>query len=199
MKKSIIAIAALAATSLQAQQFVAGWDFDNAAGNATSIFANWGDSTATLSWTHALAQPPFQAQEFAISGSFDQPIVGNTFTFLENDLDGNTSFGAFSANDLPSTAKQGINFSGAGDVTFAFDASTYENLELIYVVDGQQTGLDLSQFNGVADVSFTLSGVANQEWDNVAVVGTTIVPEPSTYAAIAGALALGFVAYRRRK
>ena len=39
----------------------------------------------------------------------------------------------------------------------------------------------------------------NTSYFEVTLTGTSTVPEPSTYAAIFGALALGFVIYRRRK
>lgn len=68
---------------------------------------------------------------------------------------------------------------------------------------------DISALDGVAAAKlvFSLNAALNDTganiiFDNIAIGGTgtiSAVPEPSTYAAIAGALALAFAAYRRRK
>ncbi len=49
-------------------------------------------------------------------------------------------------------------------------------------------------------INFDLTNLpGGASFDNFMIAGTAVVPEPSTYAAIIGALALGFVALRRRK
>ena len=72
-----------------------------------------------------------------------------------------------------------------------------EILNWLNLIDG---GSDLFAvyYNGTRldDSAWTLSGGADGLWVNV---DGTFVPEPSTYAAIFGALCLGFAAYRRRK
>lgn len=62
-----------------------------------------------------------------------------------------------------------------------------------------------SGFNAANVMGFYITGNIpnglarfNYSFDNLAVAASAI-PEPSTYAAILGALALGFVAYRRRQ
>ena len=79
------------------------------------------------------------------------------------------------------------------------------DLETIF---GSSTSIVLSSLQEEAGASFTVKDSSGQEWsvaskdfaDNTLsfVVGSQ-VPEPSTYAAIFGALALGFAVYRRRK
>ena len=59
----------------------------------------------------------------------------------------------------------------------------------------------LSQ-NSVSDVFALLDSVGGGTIDSKYLTlssTVTVVPEPSTYAVIFGAIALGFVAYRRRK
>ena len=55
--------------------------------------------------------------------------------------------------------------------------------------------------SGLEGESYSFAYTQNQEtgYYDWAVSYSAVVPEPSTYAAILGALALGFVAYRRRK
>jgi hypothetical protein len=58
----------------------------------------------------------------------------------------------------------------------------------------------VSAANGIQAVRFEIEGVAPGDrlaFDNIHVAGS-IIPEPSSFAAIAGALALGLVAIRRR-
>ena len=79
------------------------------------------------------------------------------------------------------------------------------DLETIF---GSSTSIVLSSLQDEAGATLTVKDSSGQEWsvaskdfaDNTLsfVVGSQ-VPEPATYAAIFGALALGFVIYRRRK
>lgn len=200
MKKKLITVALVAAASVQAQEFIAGWDFDGVALDATSTNANWGDTSATLSWSHSPANPPITfVSEFNIDGAYNDVAANNDFTFLAGGIDANTGFDQFSDN--VGGAEQGIQFVADGNVTLSFDASGYENVTLTYALDGAKTVVDLSAFdgNGAAAVVIAANGAGSAvTWDNVAVTGTA-VPEPSTFAAIAGVLALAFAASRRRK
>ncbi len=89
---------------------------------------------------------------------------------------GNSASAVFTATQFPTggftTAIQALNI-GSG---FAANA-----VELV-TISGDT-------FNGTSRFNFS--------FDNLAAVSA--IPEPSTYAAIFGALALGFVAYRRRQ
>jgi hypothetical protein len=51
----------------------------------------------------------------------------------------------------------------------------------------------------IADVVQTAGGTAQLFIDNAQIVAASAIPEPSTYAALAGAAALGLVVLRRRK
>lgn len=205
MNKTIILGALVAASVLNAQSFVAGWDFDNVGTTESSMTANWGDlaGTATLAWSHSVAggPPTFTPGEFGISGGFNSAVVGNTFAFV----DPNTGFDEFS--DPGGAAEAGFESLSAGDsFTFSFDASGYESLSLSYAVDADGAGagawtttsVDLTAFDGNAAASYVLNTANGARYDNFAITGTA-VPEPSSFAAIAGALVLGFVSIRRRR
>lgn len=199
MKNKLILAALLAASSLSAQSFVAGWDFDGVSAIAPSATANWGDlaGSATLSWSHSPAGTPpasFAAAEFGISTGFNSAVVGNTFAFVDPNT-GHDQFSDAGAGEF------GFNSFSSGDsFTFTFDGSGYTGLTLTYAVDaaGDQNwataSADLSSFSG----SFQLNTDAGASYDNFAVTGTA-VPEPSSYAAIFGVIAIAFVASRRRK
>lgn len=209
MKKTLTIIAAIAATSaLNAQSFVAGWDFDSVALDAQQMTSNWGDQagSALLTWTHASAGGPplFTPAEFGLSNVVaNSAVVNDSFTFLAGGVDTNTGFDQFSDNF--GAAEQGFEaLSSTDSFSFNFDASTFGSLELVYAYDATGSGtfvvetVDLSAFDGDAVAMYQLTTLSGARYDNFAITGS-VVPEPSSFAAIAGALALGFVAIRRRR
>ncbi len=89
---------------------------------------------------------------------------------------------------------------GTATVEFSTDGVSYSTIDTfnLTTADSLFTSNLGSDLTDVAYVRLSLSGNAASLIDNVAISGT-VVPEPSTYAAIAGVLALGFAAYRRRR
>lgn len=202
MKKTLILSALIGASALNAQSFVAGWDFDDVGNTETSMTANWGDlsGSALLTWTHdvALGPPTFAPSEFGISPGFNSAVVGNTFAFV----DPNTGFDQFS--DPGGAAEGGFNsLSGSDTFSFSFNASGYVDLSLSYALDATGNGnwslqtVDLSSFDGNAASVYVLTTADGARYDNFALTG--VVPEPSAFAAIFGVVALGFVATRRKR
>jgi hypothetical protein len=109
---------------------------------------------------------------YAIDAGGDTNLI-----WLEND---GTQFNAAPLIDS--------NFDGIGD------GAEITNTFTTYGASITGTGASL-----VISVAISLnSGDEDIAFDNLTVTGTA-VPEPSTYAALAGLFALGFVAYRRRK
>lgn len=206
--KNILIIAAMAATSaLSAQSFVAGWDFDSVPLNGQQMTANWGDQTgsALLTWTHNVqgGPPLFTAAEFGLDASFNSPVVNNSFSFLPGGLDPNTGFDQFSDNF--GAAELGFEARSSTDsFSFNFNGSGFESLQMIFAYDATGSGtfvtetIDLSAFDGNAGALYQFNTLSGARYDNFAITGTA-VPEPSTFAAIAGVLALGFTASRRRR
>lgn len=207
MKKTLITAAFAATTALSAQSFVAGWDFDNVGQTSTSMIANWGDlsGSAVLSWSHATGTgpPTFLPQEYGVDLGFNSDVVGNTFAFL----DPNTGFDQFS--DGVNAAEQGFKSLTSDDsFTFSFDATNYTGLTLTYAFDADgelgsgdfvsSGSIDLSSFDGDGAAIFVLNTANGALYDNFAITGT-VVPEPSTYAALLGIIALAFAVSRRRK
>ena len=88
---------------------------------------------------------------------------------------------------------------------FALDSQTAGTL----LVNGQNINVTSSYANQTVNlgnltagslITFDLTGLdGGATFDNFMFSGVAAVPEPSTYAAITGALALAFVAYRRRR
>ncbi|MDQ8207731.1 PEP-CTERM sorting domain-containing protein [Coraliomargarita sp. SDUM461003] len=212
MKNIIIASLVLSAASASAQTFVAGWDFDGLAANATSSTANWGvqKNTANSFWSHSVAY-------FNNPGDFGEAEFG--FTMAANDTSANNAFSNFMSElniDTPGTsgftafdqntggAEQGFR-SLTGDDTFTlnFSGAGYSDLTLYYAYrpDGGSWALetvDLSAFDNNANGVYTFTPTLEGDYDNFAITGTA-VPEPSAFAAIFGAVALGVAATRRRK
>ena len=205
MKNIIIAAILATAASVNAQTFVAGWDFDGVAGDATSATANWGAQagSATASWTNLPAPNFFTPAEFGISLANNSAAINNSFTFLATGVDSTTGFDQFSDN--VGGAEQGFqSFTGDDTFTLSFDGTNWTNLQLTYAFAPTQGGafsaqtVDLTSQDGVALASYSFTPATNGVYDNFAITGTA-VPEPSAYAAILGVIALGFVATRRRK
>ncbi|MGJ8638847.1 MAG: PEP-CTERM sorting domain-containing protein [Opitutaceae bacterium] len=207
--KTIILASALAATaSLNAQNFVAGWDFDDVNLNATSTTANWGAQagSATASWSHGLADfVTVFSNEFGISPSNNSAAINDSFTFLGTGIDATTGFDQFSDGPGANPAEGGFqSFTGDDTFTLAFDGSGYTDLLLTYAFAPSQGGtfeavaVSLGSFNGVEAASYQFTPTTSGVYDNFAITGTA-VPEPSSYAAILGLITLGVVAQRRRK
>lgn len=208
MKNLIITALIATAASASAQSFVAGWDFDNAGAADLSSTANWGaqSGSALASWTHSPANPPIVfTSEFGLDALNNSDVVNNSFTFLATGQDPATGFTGFDGNDIPSTVKAGFqSFTADDSFTLSFDGSLWQDLELTYAFASSQGGVfsvqtvDLSSFDGVAAADYVFTPALNGVYDNFAITGTA-VPEPSSYAAIFGVIAIAFVASRRRK
>ena len=85
-----------------------------------------------------------------------------------------------------------VIMSVSGDATLNEEILDFSNVELIADIFEFKNNTNLEDWEdfGLENLSFT---------DGNLVLSLTYVPEPSTYAAIFGALALAFAAYRRRK
>ena len=113
--------------------------------------------------------------------------------------DWNFSFEAKNASDSDNSSSisweysaDGSSYSSAGVTSIITNSEALFSVDLsaISVLDGQNSAYFRGTFSGV-DSGLTFV-------DNIAVNGT-VVPEPSTYAAIFGVVALAVAAYRRRK
>lgn len=228
MKKLIITLASasLALSLATAQQFVAAWDFDGSGvsgvgagdggldtdGNFTldsSDFVSADYSGSGLfSWT-GLDTNASGFQPNIISTNATDDVAGGVTT-----LGGGFSFLVSASADAgDSFTLSGLDFTGLESANLSFGAQV-QNFDGSATVNvgGSATALsgadteynvDISSLDGLANqsIQFTFanfSGVENMVFDNFQVTATA-VPEPSSFAALAGALALGFVATRRRK
>lgn len=121
--------------------------------------------------------------EFDVIGGAD--YAGNVSYYYINDAN---------AGDISVSIPESALTSGTFSVG---ESSSKESLNIGNIDEGflvfSLVGNDAS--TGTGNAGNVALGIG---FDNFAVSGT-VVPEPSTYALIAGALALGFVAYRRRK
>lgn len=116
--------------------------------------------------------------------------AGQTLTFSNLDLTG------LSGATLD-FASQIVNFDGSASVNLGGDLSgsiSLDSTDAAY-------NFDASALDGLSNAEFTMtfsdiSGIENFRLDNIQL---TAVPEPSAFAAIFGAVALGFVAVRRRR
>lgn len=210
MKKLILiaAAAALTTASVNAQSLVAAWDFNytNSFGGLdvdgdfsadTSAAATYG--TGTFSWANQTSEGLVNTANL-FSNNLVRPVQLDTMA---------EGFGWFvSANTSPNAVLTlSVDLTGFNSAELTF-AHAGQNGSFDLFVGGQSFSptadalgtVDISSFaGGVANIDFTFanfSGAENSFLDNIQV---TAVPEPSTYAAIFGVIALGFAACRRRK
>lgn len=127
-------------------------------------------------------------------------------------INGDSFVGIVAAVDNEKSLAFSADFSHFSDAVLTM-AATAQNGEGIldfstgdsFAIGGAESlvTVDLSALAGNANGTFNLqfsdlAGTENLVFDNIQITGS-VVPEPSTYAAIVGVLSLGFVAYRRRK
>ncbi len=145
--------------------------------------------------------------ETAFTGAFNGVIDTMDTVAVESNSDV-TIINAFTATNLIVQTDSKANL--AENTTFdTLTIAFYEELS-----ENSSTGFDMAEIFGDS-TSVVLSAIENgnaftvvdangNEFEatyekGIVEVGTKVIPEPSTYAAILGALALAFVAYRKRK
>ena len=117
--------------------------------------------------------------------------LGITFVISEDALAGEGAVFSFDTLKKDAGAKLTLDFSVV-DLT-KDDAGVYDIIEI-----GTLEGFDVSSLNDLIVSGLEEKDFASLAW-NGNTIQLTVVPEPSTVAAIFGVFALAFVAYRRRK
>lgn len=228
MKKSIILLAGLAGFTAFAQaqlQFVAAWDFTSPSGftsldvnedfiDETELAADYAGS-GLFQWSGVTTDSSgfgFTGGNFNEVNSAD--IVADNSGLSQ--LGDGTGFVVAAQQDAGTALLTftGLNFAGLSGATldFAagvqnFDGATTLNFggDLSGSIDlsgvGTRYTVDLASLEGLSNATFNMSftnfsGAENVVLDNFQF---TAVPEPSAFAAIFGAVALGFAAVRRRR
>lgn len=100
----------------------------------------------------------------------------------------------------------GITVTMSDQINIIFDSETVGGIEDLFVI-GDSTSIVMSGYDDDLSAQKAFIGlfkdddgnVANWTPESVAAFVVAAIPEPSTYAAIFGALAIAFAAYRRRK
>jgi hypothetical protein len=228
MKKSITILAAFAgfAAFAQAQvQFVAAWDFTSPSG-FTSLDVNedfvaetelaadyagsglfqWSGVTDDSSGFYGANLNEVNSADI-VADNFGLTQLGDGTGFLvAANPDASTALLTFTGLDFSGLTggmldfAAGVqNFDGATTINFGGDLSGSINL----TGTGTAYNVDLSALNGLSNATFTMafsnfSVAENVVLDNFQFTATP-VPEPSTYAAIFGVIALAFAAVRRRR
>jgi len=228
MKKSIITLAGIAGITAFAQaqlQFVAAWDFtapsgftsfdvnddfnaefELAADYAGSGLFQWSGVTEGSSGFYAANFNEVNSADI-VADNFGLTQLGDGTGFLvAAQQDAGTALLTFTGLDFSGLTGANLdfaagvqNFDGATTLNFGGDLSGSINL----TGTGTAYNVDLSALEGLSNATFTMSfsdfsGAENVVLDNFQFTATP-VPEPSAFAAIIGAVALGFAAVRRRR
>lgn len=224
MKKLVFLLSlSLAAASAQASQFVAAWDFTSPSGFTsldvdgdfaadTSLSADYSGS-GTFAWSGVTDDASGFFPGANLSSNTDDAVANDSGLTSLGEGSGFKVYGNTDSSAVLTLS--GLDFTGLESASFTF-ASQVENnnggatitlggsLSGTVGIDGTDSKytVDASALDGNSNASFTLSfsnfsGTENILLDNFQITATA-VPEPSTYAAIFGAIAL-VIAIRRRK
>jgi hypothetical protein len=132
----------------------------------------------------------------AVTLVFKADLTSTTFSATNWSL-------SFGAKTFASTASVGIAYSTNGSSYTALSNQSLTTTDTAYSVALTGLGETQTSFVRLTFAAPSGGGVGQSIIDNVAILGTvdlaTPVPEPSTYAAIFGVLALGGAAWHRRR
>jgi hypothetical protein len=192
-----------------------------------SINSNFGLNSGTLYWDGSFGTTAIDFVADDIFGANGAQQSGNLTTPGLSPNFNNSGFGTrFNTNTNSEEFVFQLNTSTFADISITFDAITNNgssDLQFAYSIDGGSSYitasslnindissvgfLDLSSIDAVENVSNlfvkgTISGLNGAETlslDNIQVLSSNAVPEPSTYALIFGVITIGFVIHHRRK
>ena len=134
------------------------------------------DDNASVIFTGGMSYT--RGQEWNVSSSANISVIDNKT--VELDFDSNFTLNILLAEDFDATS---LNLSDIFEDTITFSGTMDE------------TNFSLLDHNGNKLEGFELTKDETGSY----IINNIVVPEPATYAAIFGALALAFAAYRRRK
>lgn len=178
---SLISLTFLA-TSLFGQQFNAGTDFiADLAEYQTGFTLTDNSNTVSASGTDAIGNSFSLYFDTAVDMSALATSNQATFEFVAGS--GHAANSSFSISLFDSAFAS------------SYDLSGYNFADSSLVGTGTNNGVDLTDIQGLTVTTGGLTG----SLVNVDISSFSIVPEPSTYALIAGFAAFVFVAIRRRK
>lgn len=162
-------------------------------------------SDATVGNTFLVIDAQTGFNEF--SDNFGGTVSHLQFQSFSGSLNGDRAVIAFSGSGFGDLSMQfAARNSGSGLVSYSYstDGVNFTNFEtgVSYGTAFELDTLDLSALNGAATayIGVTFSGTGSETfgYDNIQITGTA-VPEPASFAALAGLAGLGFAASRRRR
>lgn len=176
--------------------FAAGWE-----GYVGKLAANTGSNQTYTRPVMSGVDTSSQNQDLLFNnvggGAYDTP-TGVVFSAAS------PSTQAALTNTTQYTLELQVTLSNTSEYTVGYtlyDASGVTTLQSITGVASAGNFLANLQFDGIA-IGYRSSGTSlatSIELDSLDVTRNTVIPEPSTYAALAGAAALGLAAWRRRR
>jgi autotransporter-associated beta strand protein len=153
------------------------------------------DATFTNNTSSALTKTFTLEEGASLVGAFAASASGTT-TVTANLSDGNFStiaFGTFTKDGTLNLVLSNVTADYSGTVfSGTFGTSSYDNVSV--------SGTALDKVGSV--FSATIAGVTysyDDSQNSLTITGASAIPEPSTYAALAGLGILGFAVYRRRR
>lgn len=131
-------------------------------------------------------------------------------TITRSAVTGGTSFNGNNSGNLTLTNGNWYQLSAVltkpasgGIWTADLTLADYDTNGLTFMGEDVFTGLSVnmgaSSISATSAVNFAVFGVRDQSWSAMDNLSVTAIPEPSSYAALVGLGALGFIALRRRR
>jgi hypothetical protein len=200
MKKYIALSVILLASKLSAATVLVsdfGTDFSPVSGDWGSQFTQSGSNAAGAASFVSLVSPSNNSGDFLqlLPGPID--VTGTTQISLSLQLLAGNS--ASAANAVTVALYSSPTDTATATFTLnSFNATGFTTVTQLYTINGS--------FDPASVIGFGVSGgdpsgalAVRVSFDSISASSPVVVPEPSTYASLAGVAVLGFVAYRRRR
>lgn len=181
--------------------------------NTTLSITNGTGGTVTVAndaiWTTSSSGTPVLANQPATSTGFPAGQIQGTGSDISNLVSGGTVISTVFATTNGATTTKGVTVSTTGDANSFANTSDYDNLNSSYLTTtgagSAQLWVLASSTPGGTGKGAANAGPLNAYFDlgtfslsSTGELTFTAIPEPSTYAAILGALTICVVALRRR-
>ncbi len=168
---------------------------NNASFNTIAVRQSYKQSDTYLASNAFAGRVQMNGYDVTVNAIEFNPTNNNAYTDFYVDFGVNSEAQTFVTNSVSKNSDQYCN----KDMIKLIVENFGEGDQLLVKNGISETLLPILSINGLSGSDIKIEQLTSGDYAGYWSYSVTVVPEPSTYALIFGALALGFVAYRRRK